>query len=73
MNASGCSPRRPSRKPLIRYKSFHHQADTWTTARRLVAKVEHHVGELFPRVGFIVTNLTLPLQSSTRGPRTHVM
>jgi hypothetical protein len=25
-----------------------------------VAKVEHHVGELFPRVGFIVTSLTLP-------------
>jgi hypothetical protein len=39
------------------YKSFHYQADSWTTARRVVAKVEHHVGELFPRVGFIVTNL----------------
>jgi hypothetical protein len=26
----------------------------------VVAKVEHHAGELFPRVGFIVTNLTLP-------------
>jgi len=24
-----------------------------------VAKREHHPGELFPRVGFIVTNLTL--------------
>ncbi len=23
----------------------------------MVAKVEHHPGELFPRVGFIVTNL----------------
>ena len=31
----------------------------WTTARRVVPKVEHHVGELFPRVGFIVTNLPL--------------
>jgi hypothetical protein len=25
-----------------------------------VAKVEQHVGELFPRVSFIVTNLSLP-------------
>jgi Transposase DDE domain group 1 len=28
--------------------------------RRRLAKVEHHLGELFPRVGFIVTNLGLP-------------
>jgi hypothetical protein len=26
----------------------------------VVAKVEHHLGELFPRVGFIVTNMSLP-------------
>src|ERR1700736_6525173 len=26
-------------------------------AQRVVAKVEFHFGELFPRVGFIVTNL----------------
>jgi hypothetical protein len=26
----------------------------------VVAKVEFHFGELFPRVGFIVTNLSLP-------------
>ena len=26
----------------------------------MVAKVEWHQGELFPRVGFIVTNLTYP-------------
>ena len=25
------SPGRPSRKPLVRYKSFHYQADSWTT------------------------------------------
>jgi hypothetical protein len=25
---------------------------------RVVAKVEHHAGHLFPRIGFIVTNLT---------------
>ena len=29
----------------------------------MVAKVEHHRGELFPRVGFIVTNMTLPSRS----------
>ena len=51
---------RPSQKPLVEYKGFLYQAATWKTARRVVAKVEHHAGELFPRVGFIVTNLTLP-------------
>jgi hypothetical protein len=54
------SPGRPSQKPVVRYKSFHYQADSWTTARRVVAKVEHHVSELFPRVGFIVRNLQIP-------------
>jgi hypothetical protein len=29
-------------------------------ARRVVAKVEWHQGELYPRVGFIVTNLNRP-------------
>ena len=51
---------RPSQKPLVEYKGFLYQAASWKTARRVVAKVEHHAGELFPRVGFIVTNLTLP-------------
>ena len=31
-----------------------------------MAKVEHHVGELFPRVGFIVTNLLLPNRAVVR-------
>jgi hypothetical protein len=48
---------RPSHKPVVRYKSFLYQAASWTQARRVVAKVEFHSGELFPRVGFIVTNL----------------
>jgi hypothetical protein len=47
---------RPSYKPVVRYKSFHYQAASWSRARRVVAKVEFHFGELFPRVGFIVTN-----------------
>lgn len=48
---------RPSHKPVVRYKGFLYQAESWTKARRVVAKVEFHFGELFPRVGFIVTNL----------------
>jgi hypothetical protein len=35
-------------------------------ARRVVAKVEHRAGELFPRVGFLVTNLTLPSRAVVR-------
>jgi hypothetical protein len=48
---------RPSYKPVVRYKSFLYQAASWKKARRVVAKVEFHFGELFPRVGFIVTSL----------------
>ncbi len=39
---------------------------SWVTPRRIVAKVEHHVGELFPRIGFIVTNLPLPNRAVVR-------
>ena len=59
-------PGRPSCKPLVRYKSVRYQAKSWTTPRRIVAKVEHHRGELFPRVGFIVTNMALPSRSVVR-------
>jgi hypothetical protein len=48
---------RPGHKPVVWYKSFLYQAASWKTVRRVVAKVEFHFGELFPRVGFIVTNL----------------
>ena len=48
---------RPSHRPLVRHKSFLYQSESWNKARRVVAKVEFHAGELFPRVGFIVTNL----------------
>src|SRR6266567_3844852 len=57
---------RPSQKPLVEYNGFLYQATSWKTARRVVAKVEHHAGELFPRVGFIVTNLTLPSRAVVR-------
>lgn len=39
------------------YSTFRYQAGSWDKPRRVVAKVEWHPGELFPRVGFIVTNL----------------
>ena len=32
----------------------------------MIAKVEHHLGELFPRVGFIVTSLTGTNRGSVR-------
>ena len=57
---------RPSYKPLVRYKSFLYQAASWQTVRRVVAKVEFHFGELFPRVGFIVTNLTAESRAVVR-------
>ncbi len=56
----------PSIRPLVEYKSFLYQAASWEKARRVVAKVEHHQGELFPRVGFIVTNLSLPSRAVVR-------
>ena len=49
---------RPPRKPVVRFHDFQYQAGTWNRPRRVVAKVEWHRGELFPRVGFIVANMT---------------
>ncbi len=48
---------RPPNKPQRFYHSFEYQAQSWDRPRRVVAKVEWHQGELFPRVGFMVTNL----------------
>jgi hypothetical protein len=44
------------------HASFSYQAGSWDRKRRVVAKVEWHPGELFPRVGFIVTNLSRPAE-----------
>jgi len=49
---------RPSRKPIVQFHDFKYQAATWHRRRRVVAKVEWHQGDLFPRVGFIVTNMS---------------
>ncbi len=51
-------PTRTIAEPKVFYHRFQYQAKSWQRARRVVAKVEWHAGELFPRVGFIVTNLT---------------
>ena len=48
---------RPPKKPHRFYHSFDYQAQSWDRPRRVVAKVEWHQGELFPRVGFVVTNI----------------
>src|SRR5262249_56159744 len=48
---------RPSRKPKVFYDNLRYRAGSWDQARRVVVKIAWHAGELFPRVGFIVTNL----------------
>jgi hypothetical protein len=53
---------RPPRRPQVFFASFSYQAQSWTKSRRILAKVEWHQGELYPRVGFIVTNLTRPAE-----------
>jgi Transposase DDE domain group 1 len=50
----------PSREPIVSHHDFAYQAQSWNVSRRVVAKAEWHQGELFPRVGFIVTNLSYP-------------
>jgi len=51
---------RPPNHVVRTYASFSYQAGSWDKKRRVVAKVEWHPGELYPRVGFIVTNLSRP-------------
>ena len=57
---------RPSFKPKVYYESFLYQAQSWNKPRRVVTKVEWHYGELFPRIGFIVTNLNWHSKSVVR-------
>ena len=44
------------------HANFSYQAGTWTKPRRVIPKVEWHPGELYPRVGFIVTNMSRPAE-----------
>ena len=41
----------------MKSRKVQYRAKSWDRARRVVAKIEWHAGELFPRVGFVVTNL----------------
>src|SRR5688572_28731350 len=56
----------PPKKPQVFFTSFSYQAQSWTRSRRVVAKVEWHQGELYPRLGFVVTNLTRPAERVSR-------
>jgi hypothetical protein len=56
---------RPPNEVRRYYASFSYQAASWSKPRRVVAKVEWHPGELYPRVGFIVTNMTRPAERVT--------
>jgi hypothetical protein len=51
---------RPPNEVRRYYANFTYQAASWTTPRRVIAKVEWHPGELYPRVVFIVTNMSRP-------------
>jgi hypothetical protein len=44
------------------HANFTYRAGSWTKPRRVIAKVEWRPGELYPRVGFIVTNLSRPAE-----------
>ena len=54
---------RPPNEVRRSYANFTYQAGSGTKARRVVAKVEWHPGELYPRVGFIVTNIARPAEN----------
>ena len=58
--------KRPVGRPPNEVRQFHanfsYQAGSWTKPRRVIAKVEWHPGELYPRVGFIVTNMSRPAE-----------
>ncbi len=43
-------------QPVVTYHDFRYQAASWQCPRRVVANIQWQAEELFPRVGFIVTN-----------------
>ena len=51
---------RPSSQPIIRYHGFAYQAKSWSQPRRVIAKIELHMGQLYARVNYVVTNMTGP-------------
>ena len=53
---------RPPNEVRRYYATFSYQAASWSKLRRVIAKVDWHPGELYPRVGFIVTNMSRPAE-----------
>jgi hypothetical protein len=53
---------RPPKDMRPYHASCSYQATSWTKPRCVVAKVEWHLGQLYPRVGFIVTKLSRPAE-----------
>ena len=60
INTTGLSPAGSQNCRLLHLGGTRYRAKSWDCARRVVAKVEWHAGELFPRIGFVVTNLRRP-------------
>ena len=48
------------------FHDFSYKAASWKKPRRVIAKVEWHAGELFPRIGFIVTNMSAKAKNIVR-------
>ena len=61
---------RPAGRPSVKPKIFNHdflcKTVAWDRTRWVVAKIEWHQGELFPRVSFIVPNLCVKAESVAR-------
>jgi hypothetical protein len=50
----------------VKIVDLYYQAKSWSLPRRVVAKSEWHRGELFPRIGFVVTSSRLPAGKVTK-------
>ena len=63
---------RPPQEVRRFFASFSYRAQSWNKPRHVVAKVEWHPGELYPRVGFIVTILARSAEETSHSliPRT---
>ena len=54
---------RPPHEVRRSHANFTYRAGSWSRPRRVVAKVEWHSGELYPRVDFIVTKMARRAES----------
>ena len=52
--------RPPQSGTQVRIVDLPYQAKSWSRPRRVVAKIEWHRGEIFPRIGLVITNSRLP-------------